>query len=129
MLNRGAARRLGIADGDLVEIESPTGQTRGRAILREGVRPDVAVVLQQFGHWATPFARDLGMPNLNQVASMDLALTDATGSGADLVPVAIRKASEPASPSPGHRPEAVRSGAGGPKAEGRRTTGVAGGPD
>jgi len=92
MLNRGAARRLGIADGDLVEIESPTGRTRGRAILREGVRPDVAVVLQQFGHWATPFARDLGMPNLNEVASMDLALTDATGSGADLVPVAIRKA-------------------------------------
>jgi phenylacetyl-CoA:acceptor oxidoreductase len=90
MLNRGAARALGIGDGDLVEIESPTGRTEGRAILREGVRPDVAVILQQFGHWATPFARDLGMPNLNQVASMDLALTDATGSGADLVPVAIR---------------------------------------
>ncbi len=90
MLNRGAARRLGIADGDLIEIESPTGKTRGYAILREGVRPDVAVILQQFGHWATPFARDLEMPNLNQVASMDLALTDATGSGADLVPVAIR---------------------------------------
>jgi phenylacetyl-CoA:acceptor oxidoreductase len=92
LLNRGAAARLGIADGDLVEIESPTGTTRGRAILREGVRPDVAVVLQQFGHWATPFARDLGMPSLNQVASMDLALTDATGSGADLVPVAVRRA-------------------------------------
>jgi phenylacetyl-CoA:acceptor oxidoreductase len=93
MLNRGAARRLGIADGDLVEIQSPTGATRGRAILREGIRPDVVVVLQQFGHWATPFARDLGMPNLNQVAAMDLALTDATGSGADLVPVAVRRAS------------------------------------
>ena len=91
MLNRGAARRLGIAEGDLVEIESPTGRTRGRAILREGVRPDVAVALQQFGHWATPFARDLGMPSLNEVASMDLALTDATGSGADLVPVAVRR--------------------------------------
>jgi phenylacetyl-CoA:acceptor oxidoreductase len=91
MLNRGAARRLGIADGDLVEIESPTGKTRGRAILREGVRPDVVVVLQQFGHWATPFARDLGMPNLNQVAAMDLMLTDATGSGADVVPVAVRR--------------------------------------
>ncbi|HEU5196536.1 MAG TPA: molybdopterin dinucleotide binding domain-containing protein, partial [Methylomirabilota bacterium] len=90
MLNRGAARRLGIDEGDLIEIESPTGRTEGRAILREGVRPDVAVILQQFGHWATPFAKDLGMPNLNQVASMDLALTDATGSGADLVPVAIR---------------------------------------
>ena len=93
MLNRGAARRLGIAEGDLVEVESPTGKTQGHAILREGVRPDVVVILQQFGHWATPFARDLEMPNLNQVASMDLALTDATGSGADLVPVAIRRAS------------------------------------
>ena len=92
ILNRGSARRLGVADGDRVEIESPTGRTRGRAILREGVRPDVAVILQQFGHWATPFARDLGMPSLNQVATMDLALTDATGSGADLVPVAIRRA-------------------------------------
>jgi phenylacetyl-CoA:acceptor oxidoreductase len=92
MLNRGAARRLGIADGDLVEITSTTGATRGRAILREGVRPDVAVILQQFGHWATPFARDLGMPSLNQVASMDLALTDATGSGSDVVAVSVRRA-------------------------------------
>ncbi len=91
MLNRAAARRLGIADGDVVELRSPTGVTHGRAILREGVRPDVVVVLQQFGHWATPFASDLGMPNLNQVAAMDLALTDATGSGADLVPVAVRR--------------------------------------
>jgi phenylacetyl-CoA:acceptor oxidoreductase len=91
MLNRGAGRRLGIAEGDLIEIASPAGTTRGHAILREGVRPDVAVILQQFGHWATPFARDLDMPNLNQVASMDLALTDATGSGADLVPVSIRR--------------------------------------
>ncbi|HET7876825.1 MAG TPA: molybdopterin-dependent oxidoreductase [Methylomirabilota bacterium] len=93
MLNRRAAGLLGIADGDLVEVESPTGKTCGPAILREGVRPDVVVILQQFGHWATPFARDLGMPNLNQVATLDLTLTDATGSGADLVPVAIRRAS------------------------------------
>jgi phenylacetyl-CoA:acceptor oxidoreductase len=90
LLNRATAERAGIAEGDLVEIESPAGRTQGRAILREGVRPDVVVVLQQFGHWATPFARDLGMPNLNQVAAMDLALTDATGSGADVVPVAVR---------------------------------------
>lgn len=95
LLNRATAQRLGIAEGELVEIESPAGRTEGRAILREGVRPDVAVVLQQFGHWATPFARDLGMPNLNQVAAMDLALTDATGSGADLVPVAVRPLGRP----------------------------------
>ncbi len=91
MLNRTTARGLGIGEGDLVEIESPTGTTHGHAILREGVRPDVVVILQQFGHWATPFARDLGMPSLNQLASMDLALTDATGSGADVVPVAVRR--------------------------------------
>ncbi len=91
MLNRGVARDLHIGESDLVEIVSPTGRTTGRAILREGLRPDVVVVLQQFGHWATPFARDLGMPSLNQVSSMDLALTDATGSGADLVPVALRR--------------------------------------
>jgi phenylacetyl-CoA:acceptor oxidoreductase len=61
-------------------------------MLREGVRPDVVVALQQFGHWATPFARELQMPNLNQLATMDLALTDATGSGADLVRVKLTKA-------------------------------------
>jgi phenylacetyl-CoA:acceptor oxidoreductase len=94
MLNTKAARRLGIADGDSIEVTSPTATTRGRAILREGVRPDVVVILQQFGHWATPFARDLGMPSLNQVASMDLALTDATGSGADIVPVAVRRVAD-----------------------------------
>jgi len=92
MLNRKTAEGLGIREGDPVVIESPTALTRGRAILREGVRPDVAVALQQFGHWATPVARDLGMPNLNQVAAMDLDLTDATGSGADLVKVKVYKA-------------------------------------
>jgi phenylacetyl-CoA:acceptor oxidoreductase len=91
MLNRKTAGALGIADGDRVEIASPTGKTEGLAILREGVRPDVVVVLQQFGHWATPFAKDLDMPSLNQVSSMELALTDATGSGADVVPVAVRR--------------------------------------
>jgi phenylacetyl-CoA:acceptor oxidoreductase len=105
MLNRSAARRLGIADGDLVEIESSTGRTEGRAVLLEGVRPDVVVMLQQFGHWATPFARHLGAPNLNQVASMNLALTDATGSGADVVPVAIR-------PAPARRGDEERADAG-----------------
>jgi hypothetical protein len=108
MLKRAAARRRDIADGELIEIASPTAVTRGYAILREGVRPDVVVVLQQFGHWATPFARDLAMPNLNQVASMDLALTDATGSGADLVPVAIRRVGAPAAaPAPACQPAAV----------------------
>ena len=45
----------------------------------------------QFDHWATPVAKDFGMPSLNTVAPMSLELTDATGSGADIVRVAIRR--------------------------------------
>ena len=111
MLNRGTAKRLGIQDGDLVEIESATGRTRGHAILREGVRPDVAVALQQFGHWATPVARDFDMPSLNQVSAMDLDLTDATGSGADVVKVAVRRA-EPPHPALSPSGERMKGGGG-----------------
>jgi hypothetical protein len=32
------------------------------------------------------------MPSLNKLATMSLALTDATGSGADIVLVSLRKA-------------------------------------
>jgi phenylacetyl-CoA:acceptor oxidoreductase len=92
MLNQKTAARLGIRDGDDIWIESPIGREKGRAILRAGVRPDVAVALQQFGHWATPVAEDLGMPNLNSLAPMDLSLTDATGSGSDLVRVKVYRA-------------------------------------
>jgi len=92
MLNAAAARRRGIREGDPIWVESPLGRVQGRAVLREGVRPDVAVALQQFGHWATPVARDLGVPNLNALAPIALALTDATGSGADLVRVRVYRA-------------------------------------
>lgn len=93
MLHPHTAEALGLREGDEVVLEAPSGSTaRGRAILRQGVRPDVVVALQQFGHWATPFAKDLQMPNLNQLATMDLALTDATGSGADLVRVKLTRA-------------------------------------
>jgi len=39
-------------------------------------------------------AKDLGLPNLNQLAPLHLSLTDATGSGADLVRVRLYRASE-----------------------------------
>lgn len=92
MLNRAAAERRGIHDGDEVWIESPLKRVKGQAILREGVRPDVAVTIQQFGHWVTPVAKDLHIPNMNQLTPLHLALTDATGSGADVVRVRIYKA-------------------------------------
>lgn len=92
VMNRSAARKLGIADGDDIVIESVIAATRGRAVLREGIRPDTLVMIGQFDHWKTPFAKDLGVPSLNTIAPMSLALTDATGSGSDIVKVRVRKA-------------------------------------
>lgn len=92
MINAQMAKRAGIQEGDWVWIESPLKRVKGHAIVREGLRPDVAVTIQQFGHWVTPVAKDLNMPNLNQLSPLHLALTDATGSGADVVRVKIYKA-------------------------------------
>ena len=67
-------------------------QVHGRAVLRQGIRPDTLLLLGQFDHWATPFAKDFGVPSLNALATMSLDLTDATGSGADIVRVKIARA-------------------------------------
>jgi phenylacetyl-CoA:acceptor oxidoreductase len=61
-------------------------------VLREGIRPDTLLLLGQFGHWATPVAKDFGMPSMNNLVPMSLELTDATGSGADIARVSLRKA-------------------------------------
>jgi phenylacetyl-CoA:acceptor oxidoreductase len=91
VINAGAAARIGIADGDLLEIRTPQRTTRGRAVLRHGIRPDTLLMVGQFEHWATPFARDLGVPSMNALVPLSLDLTDATGSGADLVRVGIKR--------------------------------------
>jgi phenylacetyl-CoA:acceptor oxidoreductase len=89
LINVGTASGLGLKEDDWVELHSPIARTRGRVALSPGVRPDTLVVPGQFGHWATPFAKDLGFPSLNKLAPMSLDLTDATGSGADMVRVSI----------------------------------------
>jgi phenylacetyl-CoA:acceptor oxidoreductase len=96
IINTGAAEKLGIEDGDMIEIATRDRQVRGRAVLRQGIRPDTLLALGQFDHWATPFAKDIGMPSLNTLATMSMDLTDATGSGADIVRVAVRRAREAA---------------------------------
>jgi phenylacetyl-CoA:acceptor oxidoreductase len=95
IINRGAARALGLDEGDPVEIESVSGLTRGYAVLREGIRPDTVLMIGQFDHWATPFAKEFRLASLNTVAPLALSLTDATGSGADLVRVKLRKGNGP----------------------------------
>ena len=91
VMNKGRARGLGIAEGDLVEVRSYLRATKGRAILREGIRPDTLLIIGQFDHWKTPYAKDMGVPSMNTVTPMSIALTDATGSAADIVRVGLRK--------------------------------------
>ncbi len=91
VMNPAAARKLGLAEGDNVRVRSPIGETEGAVVLREGIRPDTLLMLGQFDHWATPFARDTKTPSMNALTPMMLELTGATGSGADLVRVAVER--------------------------------------
>ena len=91
VINAGKAAELGLADGDLVEIRSPLNATRGRVVTRQGIRPDTLLMIGQFEHWATPFAKDLELPSLNKLVPMLIDLTDSTGSGADLTRVQVTR--------------------------------------
>ncbi|HEY8554114.1 MAG TPA: molybdopterin-dependent oxidoreductase [Burkholderiales bacterium] len=95
IMNRRRAQELGIEDGDPVVIESPVGRTEGYAVLREGIRPDTVLMIGQFDHWATPFAKDLKLPSLNSLTAIALSLTDSTGSSADIARVNVRKGQGP----------------------------------
>ena len=91
ILNRRTAAGLGIKEGDAVLVESVTGSTRSRAVLREGIRPDTLLLLAQFDHWAMPYAKDFDRGSLNSLTALALSLTDNTGSGADIMRVKIKK--------------------------------------
>jgi len=92
ILNRSTARRLGIAEGERLVIESVSGTTEGEAVLREGIRPDTLLMIGQFDHWKTPFAKDLKLPSLNSLTDLSLKLTDSTGSSSDVMRVRIKRA-------------------------------------
>ena len=92
VINAGVAAQMGIRDGDMVEIASPMGLITAPAELREGIRPDTILAIGRFGQWATPVAKDMGLASFNTLAPISLTMTDATGSGADLVKVSMRKA-------------------------------------
>jgi len=91
LINTRVAEGLGISEGDIVRITSPASQIKARAVLREGVRPDTVVFTGQFGHWKTPFAKDLGIPNFNALTKPSRTLLDSGGSLADVIKVKIEK--------------------------------------
>ncbi|MCP4428772.1 MAG: hypothetical protein GY803_30165, partial [Chloroflexi bacterium] len=41
--------------------------------------------------WAMPVAKEFNVPSMNPLVPMILDLIDATGSGADIVPVAVER--------------------------------------
>jgi phenylacetyl-CoA:acceptor oxidoreductase len=91
LVNKSIAENLGIKENDTIIIESVHAKVRARAVLREGVRPDTVVFTGQFGHWKTPFAKDLGIPNLNTLTKPEASIMDSGGSAADVVKVKIYK--------------------------------------
>ncbi|MCW8835239.1 MAG: molybdopterin oxidoreductase, partial [Rhodospirillales bacterium] len=91
VMNARRAAELGLKDGDWVEISSPINATRGHLITRQGIRPDTLLMIGQFDHWATPYAKEFGAPSMNALIPMLLDLTDATGSSCDLTKVGITK--------------------------------------
>ena len=91
IINTGTAEKLGIAEGDLVEIATPLNNVAARAVVRQGIRPDTLLLIGQFSHWATPFAKDFGVPSMNSLVPMSMELTDATGSGSDVVRVSLKR--------------------------------------
>jgi phenylacetyl-CoA:acceptor oxidoreductase len=54
------------------------------------------LMVGQFQHWATPFAKDFDVPSMNSLTPMEMDLTDATGSSADIVRVSLRKVGDAA---------------------------------
>ena len=82
-LNAARAAELGIGDGDSIEVSSPIGAVTGRAILRQGIRPDVILIAGQFGHWKTPYAKDFGMPSSNSLVPMHMDFVDGSGGTVD----------------------------------------------
>ena len=95
IVNGGRAREMGIGEGDMIEVSSPIGSVRGRAVLRQGIRPDTILMLAQFGHWKTPFAKDFGTPSVNRLVPMNIGLMDGGGSSNDAAKVAVTRAGPP----------------------------------
>lgn len=96
-INPAAARRLGIADGDEVIVESHnavTGETRSLrtvASFTEGIRPDVVGLPHHFGTWTHPAGRGLG-PTPNEIFYTGEGYTAQTADASFYVKVKVTKA-------------------------------------
>ncbi len=77
-LNAGTARKKGLKDGDIIEVESNTGgQVRGTLKIMEGQHPQTMGIAACSGHWAKgmPVARGKGV-NYDTLMANDLQHVD-----------------------------------------------------
>jgi len=51
LMNSATAKRLGLADGDAVWIESPYARAKGTVQVTERIHPEVVALQHGFGHW------------------------------------------------------------------------------
>ena len=91
-LNPQTAKNLGIKNGDEIWIESPYQRMKGKAMLRQGIRPDVVLSTGQYGQWITPIAKDLNVPNPNVIEPSILETLSVGGSVNDKIKVKVYKA-------------------------------------
>lgn len=98
-MNPQSAARLGIADGDVVTVESHnavTGETRSlvtRAALGEGIRPDTVAMPHHFGGWAYPQNKGQG-PSGGKLMFMGEGYTTNTADQSFHVKVKVTKGGE-----------------------------------
>lgn len=76
LMNADAAKARGIKDGDEVCVESEVGRVKHRVKLCQGIRPDTIVIAGQFGHPATPIARDTGWVTQTTLTPIRASWTD-----------------------------------------------------
>lgn len=77
-MNTDTARRKGLEDGNIIELESNTGgKVRGRVKLMEGQHPQTMGIAACSGHWikGMPIAQDKGV-NFDTLMACDLAHMD-----------------------------------------------------
>ncbi|MDH3305922.1 MAG: molybdopterin-dependent oxidoreductase [Acidimicrobiia bacterium] len=100
-MNPGPARRLGLADGDTVTVESHnalTGETRSVVTvlaLTEGMRPDVVGMPHHFGMWTHPVSAGSG-PSPNQLYFSEEGYMGQTADASFHVKVRVTKGGDPA---------------------------------
>lgn len=76
MMNEDTAKARGIKDGDEIWIENNVGKIKRKVTLTQGIRPDTLVVCGQWGHWATPVAKDTGRVSQTNLTPISYAWTD-----------------------------------------------------